>query len=417
MPVWTVLNQYRQIIGSRTFFPLWLGQLVSNFGDTLNYVALVVLVYRLSGSGLAVSLTVILEIVPVLLLAPFAGVVIDRLPRRAILVVSELVRAGLIGLLILATQTWQVYGIVAGLTAAGVFFNPTLQAVIPQVVEPEALLAANSVAWSTAQLVQIVAAALAGGLIASLGTAAAFGVNAASFVFSALMIARLRLPKQVSAGPPANQPGFAAWLDDLRAGVSYARRDRFISRLMVVQALASLAVGGTGALLIVLSQQHLRLPPEGFAWLLMAIGTGALLGPILFGSLVQDYRHARFLFLPYVIRGVGDILLALLTPLSAALAILAIYGLNTSTGMVVYNSLMQSEVPEALRGRVYTLMDVVWNAMQLVSLVLGGVLADRLGVRVTYYLGGALLLAAGLLGLRLLRGYTFKAPRPAEPLA
>src|SRR5579859_1781361 len=127
MPVWTVLNQYRRVISSRTYFPLWLGQLVSNFGDTLNYVALVVLVYRLSGSGLAVSLTVILEIVPVLLLAPIAGVVIDRLPRQAILVVSELVRAGLISLLIVANQTWQIYGIVAGLTAAGVFFNPTLQ--------------------------------------------------------------------------------------------------------------------------------------------------------------------------------------------------------------------------------------------------------------------------------------------------
>src|SRR5712691_2395722 len=78
--------QYARIIASRTYFPLWLGQLVSNFGDTLNYIALVVLVYRLSGSGLAVSLTVILEIVPVLLLAPIAGVFIDRLPRRAILV-------------------------------------------------------------------------------------------------------------------------------------------------------------------------------------------------------------------------------------------------------------------------------------------------------------------------------------------
>lgn len=415
MPVWAVLKQYRRVISSRTYFPLWLGQLVSNFGDTLNYVALVVLVYRLSGSGLAVSVTVILEIVPVLLLAPIAGVVIDRFTHRTILVVSELVRAGLIVLLIFANQTWQIYGIVACLTAAGVFFSPTLQAVTPKLVEPEALLAANSVAWSTAQLVQIVAAALAGGLIASLGTGAAFGVNAATFVFSALMIVQLSIPKHVSAVPPVNQRGFAAWRADLRAGFSYARQDHFITRLMVVQALASLAVGATGALLIVLSQQHLRLPPQGFAWLLMAIGIGALLGPTLFGSLVQDYRHARFLFLPYVIRGMGDILLALLTPLSVALVILVVYGLNTSTGMVVYNSLMQSEVPEEMRGRVYTLMDVVWNAMQLVSLVLGGVLVDRVGVRIVYYLGGALLIAAGLLGLRLLGGYTFHVPRLREP--
>src|SRR6266496_815734 len=87
-----LLDQYRQLIKAPTYFPLWLGQLVSNFGDTLNYVALVVLVYQLTGSGLAVSLTVVLEIVPVLLLAPIAGVVIDRFPRKVILVASDLLR-------------------------------------------------------------------------------------------------------------------------------------------------------------------------------------------------------------------------------------------------------------------------------------------------------------------------------------
>ena len=85
MPMKNVLKQYGHIISSRTYFPLWLGQVVSNFGDIINYVALVVLVYQLSGSGLAVAVTVVLEIIPVLLLA-------------------------------FASQSWQVYVIVALLT-------------------------------------------------------------------------------------------------------------------------------------------------------------------------------------------------------------------------------------------------------------------------------------------------------------
>jgi MFS family permease len=128
MPTWSVLGRYRQIIKSQTYFPLWLGQLVSNFGDTLNYVALVVLVYRSSGSGLAVSATVIFEIVPLLLLAPVAGVVIDRFPRKAILVPSDLTRAALVLVLVFADATWRVYTVAALPTAASVFFNPTLQA-------------------------------------------------------------------------------------------------------------------------------------------------------------------------------------------------------------------------------------------------------------------------------------------------
>ena len=80
--------------------------------------------------------------------------------------------------------------------------------------------------------------------------------------------------------------------------------------------------------------------------------------------------------------------------------------------MVVYNSLMQSQVPERVRGRVYTLMDLVWSLMRLASLGLGGALADSLGVRIVYYLGGALLFAAGALGLVLLRGHDFTEPEP-----
>ncbi len=410
MRMMKVLKQYREIISNPTYFPLWLGQLVSNFGDTLNYVALVVLVYRLSGSGLAVSLTVILEILPALLLAPLAGVVIDRFPRKAILVISDLIRAGLIVMLIFANQTWQIYVIVACTTAVSVFFNPTIQAIIPNVVEGDALLAANSVAWSTAQLVQIIAAALAGGLIATIGTTPAFGFNVISFIFSAWMMAQLRIPVRMVITAQPEKRGLAIWIADLRAGLRYARQDRFISRFLLVQALASFAVGATGALLIVLSQQHLHLPPEGFAWLLLAIGVGALLGPILFGSFTRNYRDVRYLFVPYIIRGLGDILIALLTPVPLALLLLFIYGLNTSTGMVVYNSIMQSQVPEHMRGRIYTLMDFVWNLAQLLSLMIGGLLADRLGIQTIYISGGILLIGAGILGLALLRDYTFDTP-------
>ncbi len=412
MRLWAVLRQYQRIIRNRSYFPLWLGQLVSSFGDTLNYIALVVLVYRLSGSGLAVSFSVALEILPVLLLGPLAGVIIDRFSRKTILITTDVLRAGLVVLLIFASQLWQVYAIIACLTAASVFFNPTVQAVIPGLVEPEALLAANSVSWSTAQLVQIVASALVGGLIASIGTTPAFAINAVSFIFSAFMIGRLTIPTHARERNAESPQKPSTWLHDLREGLIYARQDYFISRLMIVQALASLAVGATSALLIVLAQQHLRLPPEGFAWLLLAIGAGALLGPILFGSTVKNYRKTQYLFMPYVIRGIGDILIALLTPFPLALLILFIYGLNTSTGMVVYNSLMQGQVPEAMRGRVYTLMDVLWNLMQLLSLLAGGLLADRVGVQVIYYVGGTMLVGAGLLGMLLLRNYDFQEPVP-----
>jgi MFS family permease len=409
-----VLNQYALIIRSRSYFPLWLGQIVSNFGDTLNYVALVILVLRLTGSGLAVSVTVALEIVPILLLAPVAGVVIDRLPRKAILIASDLLRAALALGLGFAHSIWQIYVIVALFTCASVFFNPTVQAVIPALVERRSLLAANSVAWTTGRLVQIMASALAGGLIAWIGTTPAFVFNALTFIFSAAMITKLRVPAHAGEVEVASKHGFTGWMRDAAVGLSYVRRDDFIRKLLAVQALASFAVGATGALLVVLAERHLRLPPEGFAWLLMAIGAGALLGPILLGSFTQNYRDVRLLFVPYVIRGAGDILLAIVSA-PVALLILFVYGLNTSTGMVVYNSLMQAYVPAEMRGRVFTLMDLSWNLMRLLSLGIGGVAVERFGVQVVFYVGGGLLMASGIIGLLFLYGHRIEESEGSAP--
>lgn len=404
---------YGAVIRSRSYFPLWLAQLGSSFGDTLHYIALVVLVFQLSGQGLAVAGLVATEIVPVLILGPIAGVLIDRFSRKTILIASDLVRAALVLTLIWPQGIWHAYLVAAGLSAAGVFFNPTVNAVIPVLTTPEQRLAANSVSWSTGRLVQIIAASVAGGLIALIGTAAAFAVNGASFVLSALLIATLSIPPhagQLTEGPRRRR---FAFFGDAVAGLRYARNDPFVARLLIIQSLASFAVGATGALLIVLSERHLRLPPEGFAWLIGAIGAGALIGPLIPNAFARDYRDARWLFVPYLIRGMGDVLIAVFMPLPIALLILFVYGLNTSTGMVVFNSTIQGVIPDAMRGRVFTLLDVSWSTMRLLSLGLGALLVDRIGIEPLFWVGGSLLFLAGVLGLALLGRWDFRRPSVA----
>ena len=402
----SVAAAYGGVLRSRRYFPLWLGQLVSNFGDTLHYIALVVLVFRLAGHGLGVAAVVIAEIVPVLVLGPVAGVIIDRFSRKTVLVVADLARVLLALSLVWPQGAWHAYLVAAGLAAGSTLFNPTVQAVIPVLTTEEQRLAANSVSWSTAQLVQIIAAAVAGGLIALIGTGAAFALNAASFAVSALLVLTLPIPRHAGQVEEGTTSGFPSYLATAQAGFHFAYRDRFVSRLLIVQAVASFAVGATGAMLVVLSEQFLHLPPAGFAWLIGAIGVGALLGPLIPNAFAQDYRDARWLFVPYVVRGIGDVLMAVLRPLPLAMLLQFIYGLNTSTGMVVFSSTVQGAVPEAVQGRVFTLFDVTWSAMQLLSLVLGGLFVDAVGIRPLFWVSGALLVGAGALGLALLGGKT-----------
>ncbi|GAC1647748.1 MAG: MFS transporter [Ktedonobacteraceae bacterium] len=400
-----VFVPYLTIVQNKGYFPLWLGQLVSSLGDTLNYIALVIYVYKLTGSGFDLSKLSLFQIIPILLISPIAGVIIDRFRRKNILIAADVIRALLILGLVFAPNVSTIYALAMLIAVATTFFRPTVQAVIPAIVQEDELLAANSVAWSTEQLVQIIGSAVAGGLIVFLGPKAAFVFNAGTFLFSALMISTMQVPEVTL--PESEKKGWRLYLSEMQEGLRYTMKDTFVSRFIIVQMLASLAVGGTSALLVVLSQKHLKLAPVGFSTLLLVIGIGALLGPFLLGLFTQNYKNMKLLFVPYIIRGIGDILIALVASYPLALFLLFVYGLNTSTGMVVNNSIMQATIPDRMKGRVFTLMDMSWSVMEIASIGLGGLLADVIGIRAVYYLGGSLLIFAGLLGLLLLEGYQF----------
>jgi MFS family permease len=146
---------------------VWFGQIISNLGDTVNYIALVVDVYKLSGTGIALSTLVLFQIVPVILVGPLAGAVIDRFPRKRVLIAADLTRAVLVLGLIVAQSVWQLYALAFCLSLASAFFTPAFSASIPRLIEGDYLLAANAVTWSTAQFVQIVGSALSGGSLPS----------------------------------------------------------------------------------------------------------------------------------------------------------------------------------------------------------------------------------------------------------
>jgi predicted MFS family arabinose efflux permease len=373
---------------------LFAAQTISRWGDAFNLVALVVLAFRLTGSGLGVSGVVVAEIAPVLLLAPLAGAVADRLPRVRVMVAADLWRMTLAGVLPLVDQHLAaVYAVAFGLAAGALFFNPAASSVLPSIVDEEELVAANSGLWSAAVVSQIALAPLAGALIAAVGVAPAFLVNAASFAVSALLLAGLRLPHQ----PAPTAAG--SWLGRVSAGARLVVTDRLLRLLALVQLLAALSAGATSALLVVLAGRHLRVGPDGFGLLLAAIGVGAALGPLLLARLVSNPRQPALVFGPLLLRGLVDLMLASTRSLAIAMGALAAYGVGTSTGMVAYNALLQVEVAPQARGRVFAGFDLLWQAGRLASLGLGGVVADALGIRAVYYMGGLLLLLAGAIGL------------------
>lgn len=374
------------------FRRLFMAHSVSRGGDAFNTVALVVLVFDLTGSGRGVAGAVMFEVLPILVFGPVAGLAADRLARRRLMIGADVLRAAVASVLVVATGSAAVaYAVAFGLSAGAVVFNPAAASLLPEVVGDDEVVAANSAMWTAAVTGQIALAPLAGVVIAAWGVEVAFALNAATFIASAAVLAGLqagRTPADVEA---------RGWSGVL-AGVRTVRAEALLTRLAVVQVLASMSAGATSGLLVVLGDRWLGVGAGGFGTLLGAIGVGAAAGPILLRRFIRP-GDRRWLFGPFAVRGGVDLILAgVASPIVAGGALVA-YGMSTSTGMVAYQSTLQTLVPVDTRGRAFAFYDVLWNSARLLSLAIGGVLVDIIDVRAVYVLSAVLLFAAATVGL------------------
>ncbi len=374
------------------FRRLFLAHSVSRAGEAFNTVALVVLVFDLTGTGLGVAGAVMFEVLPVLLLGPVAGLAADRLPRRRLMVGADVLRTAVALVLVaFADSVGMAYAVAFGLSAGAVVFNPAAGSLLPEVVDEDDVVTANSALWTTSVTAQIALAPLAGFVIAAWGVEVAFAVNAATFSLSALLLMGLQ------AGRTPADLTVRGWAG-VGAGVQTVRTDPLLTRLAVVQVLASLSAGATSGLLVVLADRWLRVGAGGFGTLLAAIGVGALVGPLLLRRFINA-GDKRWLFGPFAVRGGVDLTLAAVANPVVAGGALVAYGMSTSTGMVAYQSTLQTLVPADTRGRAFAFYDVLWNSARLLSLAVGGVLVDIIDIRLVYVVSAGLLFAAAAVGL------------------
>ena len=385
----SALRSYRRVLRHRRYRVLWSAAVVSRAGDTLNFVALPLFVYAITRSPAAVSGLVIAEIAGALAGAAVANPIVDHLPPKALLITADVVRS-IGGAALAAWPTAASAYSVAFILAVGVgVFSPTSAALVPRLVPREDLTAANALQWTAGVVLQLVLAPIAGLLVAVSSARLPFALNSASFIVSALIL--LRLP---------SQPGLAAGRPERRhplASLGLLWSAAPMRPLLLMQSLAALAVGATSALLVVLAQRGYGLSPAGYGLWLGAIGAGALAGPLLVTTLARVAART-VVCAAYAIRGVGDALLSVLPSGAAAAAVLAIYGVNTSSGMVSFQRLVQEGVDPELRGRAFALLDGVWQSGRLASIAAGGLVASAFGVRSLYAAGGVLLVFAAVVG-------------------
>ncbi|MHB8756648.1 MAG: MFS transporter [Bacillota bacterium] len=379
----------RDVLRDLSFVTLWLGQTVSQVGDWIANLAVLHLVYRLTGSGAAVGTLLAVQLVPGLLMAPIAGVYVDRNTKKKVLIAADIVRAVLVLLLPFTSDWWVLLAIMLLFSTASSFFNPAMMALLPSVVEGESrLVAANSLISTTQGLTRIMGPIIGGLIVAAAGERTAFLLDGVSFVVSIVTIwAFVRIRHEEIA---AKQGGA---VKEVAVGFREIAKHRLLLVLSGLAALALFCLGTANTLLVGLSESVLKAGAEGFGYLMAAEGAGSVLGAISLGLLAGFIKkRSAVLYSVAAIAG-GLAWLGWNNLLIVAIVILAFMGAAITVWNVQVQTLAQAIVAPQARGRVFALLGVVLSLASLLGMAGAGILSDFVGIRMTFVVSGALLLA------------------------
>jgi MFS family permease len=364
---------------NRDFRFLWGGQVVSQLGDWFNQITLQSLLLALTGSASSLAGLMIAQMLPLVLLGPVAGVVVDRLPRKWVMIAADLVRAVLaLGFLLVRDRhsAWLAYVFLVGLSSLSVFFEPARLAVTPAITRKEELVTANAlgaVTWS----VLLTSGALAGGVVTTyFGREVAFVLNSLSFLGSALFIQAIRVP----SGDRSDQPsaaGGSGGFSDLEEGFRYVDERRDLKALLWVKATWGLT-GGSMVLVPLFGQQLFSLGPGkgplGISLLTAASGVGTALGPIIARRVAGSDPRRMYWAIPIGFLIGGLFFLALGGSWSLASAGLALFVCRMGGSMLwVFSTvLLQMTAEDRFRGRVFAAeQSLVTLTMALSGFVVG----------------------------------------------
>jgi MFS family permease len=370
-----------------------IGQTLSLFGDTALYLALGIWVKTLTGSNAAAGLVFFFLALPSLA-APLGGLLVDRVRRRPLMIVVDLLVGGSVLLLLLVhgrAQLWLIYVVALLYGAAGLVFT-SAQSALLTVMLPEDLLAEGNAALQTTREGLRLFGPLAGaGLFAAFGGGFVAIVDAITFGISALFLMMLHVAESPSR--PAEQH----FVTELLAGVRHILRTSALRQIVLSVAVALLVVGFAETIIFAVISQGLHRPPSFLGVLSTLQGVGAIAGGLTAAWAMRRVGDGRLVGLGLALFAGGAALLPTGSlPLVLAGAIVAGSGLPWA--LVGFGTAIQRRSPAHLQGRVYSAADTMVSVPQTISIALGAGLSTLvdyrilIGIMVTVLMGTAIYL-------------------------
>jgi MFS transporter, DHA3 family, macrolide efflux protein len=386
------------------FRKLWLGQTISQIGDGLTNLAVLIVVSQLTGSTAALAGITIAIALPQLLFGLVAGVFVDRWDRKKIMIVSDVLRGLLVlGLIVVRdpSQVWIFYVLSFLQAAIGTFFDPARGAVMAQVLERESLLAGNALSQTTRVIAGVAGMGLAGVLVGLAHNGwPAFVVDSLTFFVSAIFVAAIALPRQA---PRTNAPVNVRNLtNEMSDGLRFILGKRHLFGVLMTFAVTMLGIGSVNVLFVPYLTQQLNARTEVLGLLEAAQVAGMIAGSTLVATLAARIKIQWIVAVG--VAGMGAMVGAMgfATEWWMIMIAMLILGLCLTPVQAAASTIMQQQVPDDKRGRAGSAMNTVITLASVISMAVAGVLGDVIGIRQVFFIAGGITIVAAIMAAVLL---------------
>jgi MFS family permease len=398
---------FGRLLRDAAFVRLWSAQVVSNLGDWSYTLATAAVLAARTGSPGSLALLIAFQVAPAALSGVLLAPVVDRYPRRRLMILADVARAAAVGsLLIDVPSVGHVYAVAFCLGVCGAVFQPSLQASIPNLVDRDRLMAANSLISGTYYFAVMAGPPLGGFLVARFAASSVFAINAASFAVSAALIATVRIAHR----PDVERKPVRAEIAD---GLRYVATTRVVRSLLIVMAIVIVAAGTKAPLESLFVLNTLSLGTNALGLLAGSWGLGMVFGAIVAPSLARTWSRERLFAWSIMAVGVAIAFASRADELPPVLLAWLVAGFANAVGDVCYETLLQERTPDRVRGRVFAASGVVVNASFLAGTGLSAAVGDASGVRAAYGVAAIALLMAALFARRLLPARSSRLRRSA----
>jgi MFS family permease len=362
----------RHPLFNRDFRLLWIGNTVSGCGDQFFLVALPWLILQLTGSGAVLGGIMMVEAIPRAALMLIGGAVTDRVSPRKIMILTATARTLLVAALaaliwIHHVEVWQIYVLSFFFGVADAFAAPAAQSLLPSLVAPAQLPAANAVSQGTQQLAMLVVPAPAGIIIAAFGVAAAFSIDAVSFLFIIAALLKLRDPPRIEAAAPHRNIAHS-----ILEGLRYVKNDVALRSLLLVASVLNFCITGPLSVGVAFLAKNELGSPAAFGLLMSSVAAGSLAGLLLAGARKQRKRGALLLVVSAVI-GVCTASIGLLSQLWSLMPVLFVMSASAGFLNVHLVAWFQQRVDRAMLGRIMSVLMFASLGLMPLSLAAAGV--------------------------------------------